>query len=232
MRRIAYDIHVHSCLSPCGDEDMTPCNIAGMAHLNGLQLVALTDHNSAKNCPAFERACAEYGIEALSGMELTTSEEIHLICLFDTAEKALRFDDVIQQYRMKVKNRKEIFGEQLIMNERDETIGEEPYLLTVATALSLSEAVALVWEKGGVAYPAHIERESNGILSVLGALPPEPEFETVECVNAEGFVNLGKHIVVSSDAHRLWELKDEQNTVLIRDDVGVKEAMMAYLGGL
>ncbi|MDD3401624.1 MAG: PHP domain-containing protein [Eubacteriales bacterium] len=232
MRRIAYDIHVHSCLSPCGDNDMTPCNIAGMAHLNGLELVALTDHNTTGNCPAFEKACAEYGIETLCGMELTTAEEIHLMCIFADAKQAARFEEAVLPYRMKVKNRKEIFGEQLILNERDEVIGEEPYLLPIATGLGLEDAASLVWEHGGVAYPAHIERESNGILSVLGALPQKPAFETVECVNTAEFAQLNKRKVVSSDAHRLWELKDSSNTVLIGDEGTIKEAMMAYLGGL
>ena len=59
--KISYDLHLHSCLSPCADDDMTPYNIAGMAMLLGLQLLALTDHNSAKNCPAFFSACREYG---------------------------------------------------------------------------------------------------------------------------------------------------------------------------
>lgn len=229
MRRIACDLHIHSCLSPCGDEDMTPCNIAGMAHLNGLQLVALTDHNSTKNCPAFEKACAEYGIETLCGMELTTAEEIHLVCLFESADKAAVFEEAMTGFRMRVKNRKEIFGEQSILNEKDEVIGEEPYLLPLATALSLEDAVALVREHGGVAYPAHIERESNGILAVLGAIPSELDFSVVECVDPLAKEGAEYKKVVSSDAHRLWEMKDESNTLTLSDRGSIKEAMMEYL---
>ena len=91
MREYACDLHVHSCLSPCGDEDMTPGNIAGMAVLNGLDIVALTDHNSSKNCPAFFAQAKAQGIIPVAGMELTTAEDIHMICLFRTLEDALSF---------------------------------------------------------------------------------------------------------------------------------------------
>ena len=86
MSRYYYDLHIHSCLSPCGDDDMTPANIAGMASLKGLTLLALTDHNSCRNCPAFFEACNAFGIVPVAGMELTTAEDIHLIVLFPTLE--------------------------------------------------------------------------------------------------------------------------------------------------
>ena len=89
MRKLFYDLHLHSCLSPCGDNDMTPNNMAGMASLKGLQIAALTDHNSSKNCPAFLAACEKNGIVGIAGMELTTSEEIHLVCLFEYLDAAL-----------------------------------------------------------------------------------------------------------------------------------------------
>ena len=87
-----YDLHIHSCLSPCGDEDMTPANIAGMAMVKGLDLIALTDHNSCRNCPALLAAAEEYGILAMPGIEVTTAEEVHAVCLFDNLEAALEFD--------------------------------------------------------------------------------------------------------------------------------------------
>ena len=120
MRTVSYDLHLHSCLSPCGDMDMTPCNIAGMACVNGLELVALTDHNTVDNCPAFFKACEQYGVVPVAGMELTTAEDIHLLCLFETLDEALAFGTAVKDHRMKIKNRVEIFGEQPILNERDE----------------------------------------------------------------------------------------------------------------
>ena len=103
MRTVAYDLHLHSCLSPCGDMDMTPCNIAGMAHLCELGIVALTDHNAVDNCPAFFQACEEYGIVPIAGMELTTAEDIHLLCIFETLNEALAFGAAVKEHRMKIK---------------------------------------------------------------------------------------------------------------------------------
>ena len=123
MRTVRYDLHVHSCLSPCGDMDMTPCNIAGMALLNELEIIALTDHNTVDNCPAFFTACEEYGVVPIAGMELTTAEDIHLLCIFETLTDALAFGAEVREHRMKIKNRVEIFGEQPILNAQDEKIG-------------------------------------------------------------------------------------------------------------
>lgn len=133
MNKYYYDLHIHSCLSPCGDNDMTPNNIAGMAALKGLNLLALTDHNTAKNCPAFFEACRRQGIVPIAGMELTTAEDIHIVCLFETLEAALAFDAFVDGKRVKIKNRTDIFGEQIICNGNDEPLGQEAYLLSNAT---------------------------------------------------------------------------------------------------
>ena len=234
MSTFAYDLHVHSCLSPCGDDDMTPCNIAGMAHLNGLELVALTDHNASRNCPAFFRACEAYGNIPVAGMELTTSEDIHVVCLFESLERALALEEAMQPYRMQIRNRKGIYGEQRILNENDEPIGEDPWFLPAATALDLESAAKLVDEFGGACYPAHIDREANGLLAILGAFPPKPVFRCAELREAEHIALAeGRTVVVSSDAHRLWELK-EGGTPLHLDAPkdnpdAVRRALIAYL---
>jgi predicted metal-dependent phosphoesterase TrpH len=96
---------------------MTPCDLVGMAALNGLELIALTDHNTARNCPAAARAAEAYGIGFIAGMEVTTSEEIHAVCLFPCVEAALEFDGFIYQRLMKVPNRPEIFGRQVLCGD-------------------------------------------------------------------------------------------------------------------
>ncbi len=212
MEPFSYDLHVHSCLSPCGDDDMTPCNIAGMAYLNGLKIVALTDHNSTKNCPAFFEACREYGIVPVAGMELTTAEEIHMVCLFEELDTAMRFDSELQQYRMPIKNRVDIFGRQPIMGPGDEVIGEDPWFLPAATSLPIEDAAALVRSYSGLCYPAHIDRESNGLLAVLGTFPEKPVFGLAELRERKNTpLAEGRKLVVSSDAHRLWELNEAEN---------------------
>ena len=129
MTRYLTDLHIHSCLSPCGDDDMTPGNIAGMAVLNGLQIVALTDHNTAKNCPAFFQAAKGYGLMPIAGLELTTSEDIHAVCLFRTLADALDFDRFVEERRFPIKNKPAIFGRQLLIGDDDEIVGEEEILL-------------------------------------------------------------------------------------------------------
>jgi hypothetical protein len=119
---------------------MTPGNIVGMALLNGLGIVALTDHNSVKNCPAFFKLAKANGIIPVAGVELTTVEDVHVVCLFRTLEAAMAFGEVIEERRMKIPNRPDIFGHQYIVNDEDEVCGEEPYLLINAVDLTLEEA--------------------------------------------------------------------------------------------
>lgn len=226
MNRYYYDLHLHSCLSPCGDDDMTPANIAGMAALNGLQIAALTDHNSTKNCPGFFDACKRHGIVPIPGMELTTAEEIHLVCLFGDLETAMEFGIEIEKRALQVKNRPEIFGNQKIMDGEDAVLGEEENLLLTATALSLEEAYKMCMSLGGVCYPAHIDRESNGIVAILGTFPNEPEFSCYELndeSNAETMVKeypalASLHRIISSDAHYLWDISDAVNCIEIDDE--------------
>ena len=179
MKRYYYDLHVHSCLSPCGDSDHTPNNIAGMASLCGLNIVALCDHISVANCPAFFKAAARYGIVPIAGMELTTSEDIHAVCLFPTLESALSFGKEIDTFKIPFKNRPDIFGAQQILDGDDNIIGEEENLLINATLISIETLPDIVSRYNGICYPAHIDRESNGIISVLGTFPQNPHFNCV-----------------------------------------------------
>ena len=135
MTKYFYDLHIHSCLSPCADDDMTPNNIAGMAALKGLNIVALTDHNSCKNCPAFFEACRRQGLIPIAGMELSTAEDIHVVCLFSELDDAMSFDKEIEGHLANIENRSDIFGNQLILDGEDEVLGEEKRLLISATDL-------------------------------------------------------------------------------------------------
>ena len=211
MSGLKYDLHVHSCLSPCGDNEMTPNNIAGMGMLSGYQVLALTDHNTCKNCPAFFEACRNVGIVPIAGMELTTAEDIHIVCLFPTLESAMEFDAFVDTHRMKIKNRPDIFGDQIIMNAEDEEIGREEYLLIPATDLDIDTAAREVYSRGGAAYPAHVDKQSNGIIAILGDIPPIPQFFAAEFHDPskigeykQKYPILQNLITVSdSDAHRL-----------------------------
>lgn len=217
--KLYYDLHIHSCLSPCGDNDMTVNNIAGMGSIAGLNIMALTDHNSTKNLPAFFAACENYGITPVGGMELTTAEDVHMVCLFPTLESACAFGDEVERRRIKIKNKPEIFGEQLILNENDEVIGKDEFLLINATTISLDEGYTLAKSFGGIAYPAHIDRSSNGVIAVLGTFPETPDFSTAEVHDKKTLDELkskfpvlqNKKFVFCSDAHYLENIPDKEN---------------------
>ena len=234
--RYYYDLHLHSCLSPCGDDEATPDSIAGMGELNGLDIMALTDHNTAKNCPAFFKAAKRHGIIPLGGMELTTAEDIHMVCLFDELDNAVKFSDYIESRRIPIKNRTDIFGNQLICDDEDNILGREENLLTNATTVSLDEAPELVSRFGGVCFPAHVDRQANGIIAVLGDFPEKPYFPTCEVHDvektAEYAERYSKRIVSSSDAHYLWDIR-EKSTFLELDceRENAARAVINYLRG-
>ena len=225
MTSYTYDLHMHSCLSPCAEDDMTPNNMAGMAALAGIQVLALTDHNTTKNCPAFFAACKRQGVIPIAGMELTTAEDIHIICLFETLDKAMVFGEEIDKRRVPIKNRPNIFGNQLIVDQNDQVIGTEENLLINATTLGLEQAVSVARSFGAVVYPAHIDRQGNGIIATLGVLPDTPHFDVVEFHGIENIARyeneypniIGKRQLVCSDSHYLADIPDGRHTLEIED---------------
>ena len=221
MKKYYYDLHIHSCLSPCGDDDSTPNSIAGMGELNGLSIMALTDHNTVKNCPAFFEAACRHGIIPIAGMELTTAEEIHVVCLFEKLENALAFGNEVENRRILIKNRTDIFGNQLVCDGEDNVIGNEEFLLSNATTVSFDDVPKLVESFGGICYPAHIDRDSNSVTAVLGGLPPDNAFKFAELhdkAKAENYLDFGCEFVISSDAHYLWDISENENFFLLPDD--------------
>ncbi|WP_300685843.1 PHP domain-containing protein [Acutalibacter sp. 1XD8-36] len=180
MSAYPYDFHIHSCLSPCGDNDMTPNNIVGMAAISGLEIIAITDHNTCRNAPAVLKAAEEAGITAIPGMELCTSEEAHIVCLFETLEGAMEFDRYIYDNMPHIKNKPEIFGEQRILNENDGLIGTIDDLLLVASYIGADEVKDLCEKYGGTAFPAHVDRDSYSLTAALGSIPPEGGYTFAE----------------------------------------------------
>ncbi|MBR2338888.1 MAG: PHP domain-containing protein [Clostridia bacterium] len=213
--KLYYDFHIHSCLSPCGDEDMTPNNIVNMALLSGLNAIALTDHNTCGNCPATAQVAAEAGLLFLPGMELCTAEEAHVVCLFPTVEAALAFEAVIAPTLPPIRNRADVFGEQVICNTLDEPIGTQDILLTTASSISVDAVPTLVRSFGGTAFPTHIDRPSYSVTAALGDLPPLG-FEAVELTATADvdtmrarYREIGtKPLLLNSDAHRLEDIQE------------------------
>lgn len=226
MNPYRYDFHIHSCLSPCGEDDMTPANIAGVGALVGLQIMALTDHNTCKNCPAFFKAAKRYGIVPVPGMELTTAEDIHVVCLLPSLEAALDFDREIERRRMPIPLNERIFGRQLIMDEEDRVVGTDPHFLLPATDVMIDDVPALIDRFGGVSYPAHVDREANGVIATLGTFPDIPGFLNAEFYDGtkkEAYFRehpalRSRRILVSSDAHNLWSIREENESLTLEDE--------------
>ena len=240
MVELYYDFHIHSCLSPCGDMDMTPNNIAGMAFLKGLNLIALTDHNSARNAPALIRAAEQYGLTVLPGMELTTQEEAHVVCLFSEEKDALAFDGYVHERLLKVRNKKEVFGEQILMNENDEPIGEEEYLLLNATDIPFDGVYDVVTDYNGIMIPAHLDKSTTSVISNLGFIPPDSRFKCAEVKNLSRLHELIKdhpylqkcRIISDSDAHYLQDINEPVHTLAFENEHPSKKEILQVLSSV
>ena len=236
MISLSYDLHIHSCLSPCGDDDMTPANIVGMAAILGLDAVAVTDHNSCKNCPAVLAAAKEYGILAIPGMEINTSEEIHAVCLFPDLDAAMDFDTYVYDRLMPFPNNEEIFGRQLLYDTEDQICGSIPNLLINATEISFEGLWELVRSYEGVMFPAHVDKSANSLMANLGFIPPDSQFKTAEVKDLRQLHRLEKahpylegcRIVSDSDAHYLEHIHEPGLTLPVEEKSarGVVEALL------
>ena len=235
MKSFAYDLHMHSCLSPCADDSMTPPNIANMAYIKGLDIIAVTDHNAAENARAVMKAAAELPLCVIAGMEVTTAEEIHVVCLFPDADSAERASRELFEKLPKIENKPEFFGRQLQMDEEENLIREETRLLSNATSLSYEQVPAFAERFGGFCYPAHIDRDANSVLSNFGMLPEEPHFSALEVYRPERFFSAaenekyreGHAIVTSSDAHQLGDISEREHFLHMEEASfeGVRKAL-------
>jgi len=210
---VFYDLHIHSCLSPCGDEDMTPQNIAGMAALCGLEVIAVADHNTCRHCPQVVKAAREHGLLAIPAMELTTSEEAHILCLLPDLDAAKDFSDYVYARLPDIPNRADIFGEQVVLDEGDNPVGVETKFLLSSTSISVYDVVPLLREYGGAAVPAHIDRSSFSVLSNLGLWDFGWGFAAYEVYDREkNYSELSDLMRISnSDAHFLENMRDAEN---------------------
>ncbi len=200
---IRADIHNHSCLSPCGDLSASPVRIVERAAERGIQLMALTDHNSARNCPAFAEACRRSGVMALFGTETTSMEEVHILSIFATVEEALSWGEWIYDRLPDYRHDPEKFGDQVVVDV-DETIldFEERYLVPAIEA-SLEEIAAETIRRNGLIIPAHIDRSANSMYSQLGFLP-DIRFSALEITRRPVPMDtIGHTLICDSDAHFL-----------------------------
>ena len=223
---IYYDFHIHSALSPCGDKDMTPNNIVNMAAISGLDAIAVSDHNSVGNVRAAMAVAKECGITVIPGMEVETAEEVHILTLYPSIQAADYAAEEVYKHLPPIKNRPEIFGEQLKMNEEDEVVGIEERLLISPTSLSIEGLFDLVKTAKGLFIPAHVDRHSYSVLTKLGFIPDNLDIKNIEmskkltCV--EDYLNQrpdlrGYKIFRNSDAHYLENIAQRDEALDIND---------------
>jgi hypothetical protein len=197
------DLHNHSCLSPCGSLDLSPRTLVEMAYDKGVEVLALTDHNSSLNCPTFKKVCAEYNIIPIFGMEATTAEEIHVLCLFGNLDAALTFSEYAYEHFPPFPNNPDKTGDQVYVDEDDNIEGEVEYYLISGLDISLDEIGPKVKEHGGIVIPAHVDRSAFSMTSQLGVVVPGP-WAAIEVIRIPSNVDtLGYPLITSSDAHYL-----------------------------
>jgi len=219
-----YDLHIHTALSPCANDDMTPNDIVGMAILNGLDIIAVTDHNSIANAASVMKAAEtankkfDKNLVVLPGVEVTTAEEVHVLCLFDCIEQAQEFEVELNYFYSTLDNREDIFGEQILYDENDQIIDHMKRMLIAPSLVSFDHLHSITQKRSGVFIPAHIDRDSFSVTSNLGFLPPHLEINTIELFNTEqSHLYPNKKILYSSDAHQLWAINDRQNYLTLSE---------------
>jgi len=200
------DLHNHSCLSPCGSLDLSPRYLLELGAARGIKLMALTDHNSSLNCPAFAKLSRQYGIIPIFGMEATTTEEIHVLCLFTKLEASMAFNEYAYSILTPFLNNPEKTGDQVYVDEDDNIEGEVEYYLVNPIDLSIDNIGAKVLEYGGIVIPAHVDRFAFSMTSQLGVIVDGP-WSALECVRIPPVMNgnplntMGYPLTTSSDAH-------------------------------
>ncbi|MDR2900791.1 MAG: PHP domain-containing protein, partial [Treponema sp.] len=192
------DLHNHSCLSPCGSLDLSPRALVELAAGKGVEVLALTDHNSSLNCPAFAKVCAEYNVVPIFGMEATTAEEIHVLCLFGNLDAALAWSDYVYEHLPPFINNPERTGDQVYVDEDDNIEGEVEHYLISGLDISLDDIGPLVKQRGGIVIPAHVDRQAFSMTSQLGIIVQGP-WAALELVRLPSAVDtLGYPLITSS----------------------------------
>lgn len=211
-----YDLHIHSAISPCADNDMTPNNILNMAMIKGLDVISVTDHNSVKNVEAVYELSKSKGIKLIPGIEVQTKEEVHVLCYFFDILECIKLGEMVYSSLECVKNNKYLFGQQLIIDKDDNIIGEEEKLLLNSCGFSINDIFKMMDGKGA-AVPAHVNRNSYSVIANLGFIPDISNLKTIEVSsNLASTEDINEYrkkykLIFSSDAHRLGDINERLN---------------------
>jgi PHP family Zn ribbon phosphoesterase len=236
MKFFLADLHIHTVLSACAEVEMLPELIVERAQELGLDIIAVTDHNSAENAASVVNAAKGTDVTVLPGVELQTREEVHLVCLFDTLEQVARWQEEVYAHLPPLKNDDDAFGTQIVLDVDGEATGTNERLLLTATSFSVEQAVQRVHALDGLCIPAHVDRPAYSIIANLGFIPPDLEIEGVEISSLVGpkearecFPQLERYsLIANGDAHRLSEMS--KRTTLKMAEPTVAEIALALTG--
>lgn len=217
-----YDFHIHSALSPCGNDDMTPNNIVNMALIKGLNAIAVSDHNSCKQQSVVAKLAKNAGLKYYYGVEVQSKEEVHILCYFLEEEEMSVFQVWMEGLLLPIKNDVNYFGHQYVMNEMDEVIDEEKILLLQSIDASIDEVCAKAHELHGLVVLAHVLDRSNSITTQLGFIPKTLDYDGIEIkkmsdkskvLKMHPWIDQDGLWLIDSDAHQLMDISEADQAI-------------------
>ncbi len=237
LRPVVADLHLHTVLSPCADYRMVPKLILGRAEEMGVELIAITDHNSGENALAVIEAAAGRVVTVLPGMEVESREGVHLLTLFDRQQQLQQWQETVYRALPPRENVERVLGTQLVVDADGNLRHKNPRRLITSVDLSMEEVILLSQELGGLCIPAHVDRPANGLLGVFGLLPQDLQAPALEISPGSTPEQLlgqypgleGKVLIRSSDAHNLNDIGRSTTTLLV-EQPSVSEVRLAFRG--
>lgn len=229
------DLHIHTCLSPCGDNTMLPIAIVMHAKERNLNMIGICDHNSTENVLAVKKTGKREGVAVIGGIEITSREEVHVLALFDSSDDLLRIQNIVYEHLPGVNDR-DVFGEQLVADEDDRIVGTNDRLLIGATTLLVEQVVDIVHQLGGIAIASHVDREAFSLIGQLGFIPEGLNLDGVEISPRTPADEVAMRlpqvrdfpIVAFSDAHYLEDV-GKKYTSFFTENASVGEISKALL---
>nr|WP_321500426.1 PHP domain-containing protein [uncultured Dethiosulfovibrio sp.] len=237
LRPVKVDLHLHTVLSPCGELEMGAPEVVAKALHEGIEILAITDHNSCLNYPALKGAARDSALTVIPGMEVQTVEDVHVVTLFPDYERALACQDWVWEALPDVPNREDLFGYQVVIDEKNGVLDMVPRLLVQGTDRTVDQVIHKVHQLGGLTILAHVDRPAFSYLAVLGFIPDDLTVDAVE-VSARATEEQAKAIMdsypsrtflKSSDSHRLSEIDGDRCSTMILGDVSFDEIKKALL---
>jgi PHP family Zn ribbon phosphoesterase len=233
MRVYSSDLHIHTCLSPCGDLEMAPKDIVRRAREKGLDIIGITDHNTGKNVGAVLEAAHGFSVSVIPGMEVQTIEEVHVLTFFETIDDLRTWDGMVYEALPNITNNPAYFGDQPIVNADGEILGFEEKLLLNSLQMTLEQVFREVGSIGGYCIPAHIDKDAFGLISHLGMIPRNLNIAVAEVQDLQQAPQLadvkGLQLIASSDAHFLAEVGARRSDLLMKE-ASFFELLMALEG--